>query len=226
MTDQRILLVEGESDKDFCQQLICTLKLDVTIEPETPRSLCQQAESDGIDVLRTIALPFALTRLSKKQITHLAVIVDADSSVHGYGFIKRRAQITALLEQRGYIIPTLQTPFNQGEIFSHTKVGIPSVGLWIMPTHNTDGMLEDLLLDNLSNSSQQSLLSKADAAISDLGDLRTFKDTHLSKARLSTLLAWQKKPGTSAGKAYQAGVFATDSTALTAFTLWLQAVFQ
>jgi hypothetical protein len=226
MTDQRILLVEGESDKDFCQQLICTLKLNVTIEPETPRNLCQHAESDGVDVLRTIALPFALTRLSKKQITHLAVIVDADSSVHGYGFLKRRAQITVLLEQHGYIIPTLQTPFSQGEIFPHTKAGIPSVGLWIMPTHSTDGMLEDLLLDNLGNPAQQSLLSKADAAISDLGDLRTFKDTHLSKARLSTLLAWQKKPGTSAGKAYQSGVFSADSTAITAFTLWLQKVFQ
>ncbi|SEA07687.1 hypothetical protein SAMN05660964_00845 [Thiothrix caldifontis] len=226
MTDQRILLVEGESDKDFCQQLICTLKLYVTIEPETPRSLCQQAESDGVDVLRTIALPLALTRLSKKQITHLAVIVDADSSVQGYGFIKRRAQITTLLEQYGYIITELQSSISQGEIFSHTKAGIPSVGLWIMPTHSIDGMLEDLLLDNLGNPTQQSLLSKADTAINELGDLRTFKDTHLSKARLSTLLAWQKKPGTSAGKAYQAGVFNTDSAALTAFTLWLQAVFQ
>ena len=72
----------------------------------------------------------------------------------------------------------------------------------------------------------KSLLSKADTAISELGDLRTFKDTHLSKARLSTLLAWQKKPGTSAGKAYQAGIFATDSAELTAFTRWLQATFQ
>ncbi len=228
MTDQRILLVEGESDKDFCQQLICTLKLDVTIEPETPRSLCQQAESDGVDVLRTIALPFALTRLSKKQITHLAVIVDADSSAQGYGFLKRRAQITALLEQHGYVIPALQNPLSQGEIFSHTKAGIPSVGLWIMPTHGTDGMLEDLLLDNLGNPAQQSLLNKADTAINELGDLRTFKETHLSKARLSTLLAWQRKPGMSAGKAYHAKVFDTnpDTSIIIHFTTWLTRVFQ
>lgn len=119
MTDQRILLVEGESDKDFCQQLICTLKLDVTIEPETPRSLCQQAESDGVDVLRTIALPFALTRLSKKQITHLAIIVDADSSIQGYGFIKRRSQITTLLAERGYIIQIRNATKSRRNILSH-----------------------------------------------------------------------------------------------------------
>lgn len=228
MTDQRILLVEGESDKDFCQQLICTLKLDVTIEPETPRSLCQQAESDGVDVLRTIALPLALTRLSKKQITHLAVIIDADSSVHRYGFIKRRAQITTLLEKHGYIITELQNSISQGEIFSHTKAGIPSVGLWIMPTHSMDGMLEDLLLDNLENPTQQSLLNKVDAAIRDLGDLQAFKETHLSKARLSTLLSWQKKPGMSAGKAYQAKVFDTNpkTSTIIPFTAWLTRVFQ
>ena len=95
-----------------------------------------------------------------------------------------------------------------------------------MPTHSDDGMLEDLLLGNLNNSTQQALLAKADNAINSLGELRSFKDTHLSKARLSTLLAWQKKPGTSAGKAYQADVFAKNSTALIAFTNWLTRVFQ
>lgn len=224
MTNQRILLVEGESDKAFCHQLICTLKLDVLIEPETPRNLCQ-AQSDGIDMLRKIALPFALGRLAKQQITHLGIIIDADSSAKGDGFTKRREQITHLLAQQGYNIPDSQNMPNQGEIFTHTSAGIPPVGLWIMPTHSNDGMLEDLLLGNC-NATQQLLLDKVDAAINDLGELRTFKDTHISKARLSTLLAWQKKPGTSAGKAYQAGAFNAKSPAINAFTFWLQQVFQ
>ncbi|MDQ5770288.1 DUF3226 domain-containing protein [Thiothrix subterranea] len=221
----RVLLVEGEGDKEFIQRLICTLKLDIKIMPETPRDICN-TQSDGIDVLRTRALPFVLDRIRTENITHLGIIIDADSSNDGYGFEKRRKQITDILIARGYKIPAFTANINQGEIFPTNKEDWSPIGLWIMPTHSTDGMLEDLLLDNLNNSSQQSLLSKADAVISDLGDLRTFKDTHLSKARLSTLLAWQKKPGTSAGKAYQAGVFAADSAALTAFTLWLQAVFQ
>ena len=225
MASQRILLVEGESDKDFCQQIICTLKLDIIIEPETPRILCQ-AQSDGVDVLRKVALPFALSRLAKQQISHLGIIIDADSAALGYGFAKRREQIITLLAQQDYIISDSQHIPGQGEIFIHSKTGIPPVGLWIMLTHSDDGMLEDLLLGNLNNSTQQALLAKADNAINSLGELRSFKDTHLSKARLSTLLAWQKKPGTSAGKAYQADVFAKNSTALIAFTNWLTRVFQ
>jgi hypothetical protein len=221
---QRIILVEGQDDRAFFRHFLCKLDLQVDIEPETPKNFCQ-TESDGVDVLRTQALPTAWERITAGDVTHLAIVIDADSQDQGYGFAKRREQITKVLSDYGYAIPSFSGTALTGEIFTHPEEFTP-IGLWIMPTHSTDGMLEDLLLNNLGNASQQSLLSKADTAINELGDLRTFKDTHLSKARLSTLLAWQKKPGTSAGKAYQAGVFATDSAALTAFTLWLQAVFQ
>jgi hypothetical protein len=223
--EQRILLVEGQDDREFFQKVICQLKLPVNIEPETPKDFCQ-TESDGVDVLRTRALPIALKRIQDEgKIIRLAVIADADALDQGYGFAKRREQITNVLRDYGYDIPPFSNTTLAGEIFTHPDEYTP-VGLWIMPTHSTDGMLEDLLLENLGNPAQQSLLDKADEAITGLGDLRTFKDTHISKARLSTLLAWQKKPGTSAGKAYQAGVFATDSAALTAFTQWLEAVFK
>lgn len=223
--EQRILLVEGQDDREFFQQLICQLKLPVNIEPETPKGFCQ-TESDGVDVLRTRALPIALKRIQDEgKITRLAVIADADSQEQGYGFAKRRAQITHVLRDYGYDIPSFSEASLTGEIFTHPDEYTP-VGLWIMPTHSDNGMLEDLLLGNLSNSTQKAMLDKADEAINNLGELRTFKDTYLSKARLSTLLAWQKKPGTSAGKAYQAGVFANDSAALSAFTHWLQQVFQ
>ncbi|MDD5394175.1 MAG: hypothetical protein PHE17_14275 [Thiothrix sp.] len=221
---QRILLVEGQDDRAFFQHFLCKLELQVDIEPETPQNFCQ-TESDGVDVLRTQALPTAWERITAGEVTHLAIIIDADSQKQGYGFAKRREQITNVLRDYGYNIPPFSDVTLTGEIFRHPEEFTP-IGLWIMPTHSTDGMLEDLLLENLGNPTQQSLLDKADEAITGLGDLRTFKDTHISKARLSTLLAWQKKPGTSAGKAYQAGVFATDSAALTAFTQWLEAVFK
>ncbi|UOG90735.1 MAG: hypothetical protein L3K52_11030 [Candidatus Thiothrix sulfatifontis] len=221
---QKILLIEGQDDRIFFQHFLCKLDIQVDIEPKTPKNFCQTT-SDGIDVLRTQALPTAWERITSGELTHLGIVVDADSQIQGYGFTKRRDQITNVLKEYGYDIPELSNIPLKGEIFTHPEEFTP-IGLWIMPTHSADGMLEDLLLDNLSDNIQQALLDKADETISELGDLRTFKDTHLSKARLSTLLAWQKKPGTSAGKAYQAGVFAADSAALTAFTLWLQAVFQ
>ncbi len=222
---QRILLVEGQDDRAFFQHFLCKLGLEVDIEPETPKNFCQ-TESDGVDVLRKMALPTAWHRITTGEITHLAIVIDADSQTLGYGFIKRREQITSTLSNYGYNIPEFSSINNPGEIFTHPD-GFTSIGLWIMPTHSTDGMLEDLLLNNLNpkDNNQQALLDSADKAINDLGDLRTFKETHLSKARLSTLLAWQKKPGTSSGKAYQAGVFDTESQAINLFILWLQKVF-
>lgn len=222
---QKILLVEGQDDRAFFQHFLCTLELQIDIEPETPKNFCQ-TESDGVDVLRKQALPTAWHRITTGEITHLAIVIDADSQALGYGFAKRREQITSLLRTYGYDITEFSSPHNQGEIFTHPD-GFTSIGLWVMPTHYDDGMLEDLLLNNLNtkDDKQRSLLDRADKTINALGDLRTFKDTHLSKARLATLLAWQKKPGTSSGKAYQAGIFDNNSVSLSAFTLWLQRVF-
>lgn len=222
---QKILLVEGQDDRAFFQHFLCTLNLHVDIEPETPKNFCQ-TESDGVDVLRKLALPTAWHRITTGEITHLAIVIDADSQTLGYGFTKRREQITSTLSNYGYNIPEFSSINNQGEIFTHPD-GFTSIGLWIMPSHSTDGMLEDLLLNNLNpkDNNQQALLDSADKAINDLGYLRTFKETHLSKARLATLLAWQNKPGTSSGKAYRSGVFDTQSQAITSFIIWLQTVF-
>lgn len=222
---QKILLVEGQDDRAFFQHFLCALNLHVDIEPETPKNFCQ-TESDGVDVLRKQALPTAWHRITTGEITHLAIVIDADSQTLGYGFAKRREQITSTLSKYGYEITELPSPNHQGEVFIHPE-GYTSIGLWIMPNHFDDGMLEDLLLSNLNpkNDKQQALLNRADKTINGLGDLRTFKETHLSKARLSTLLAWQKKPGMSSGKAYQADVFNTESQAITSFILWLQKVF-
>lgn len=69
MLQQRILLVEGQDDRELLQKMICTLDLrNIEILPKTPKDFCE-SESDGVDVLRTQALPFAFsnaTSLAKK----------------------------------------------------------------------------------------------------------------------------------------------------------------
>jgi len=86
---QRILLVEGQDDQDFLQTFLCRLNLAVDIEPKTPKNFCSTT-SDGVDVVRTQALPFAYERIKRGEITHLGIIVDADSAHYGYGFMMRQ----------------------------------------------------------------------------------------------------------------------------------------
>ena len=223
MNSQRILLVEGESDRDFCQELVCNLRLNVTINPKTPRDVCESVYSNGVDVLRTNALPKLLSRLATQQITHLGIIIDADTSAQGYGFNKRREQFTNLFVQHGYIIP--ETSCSIGELFLHSKQGIPPVGLRIMPNHQQDGMLEDLLINNLNGEQQKALLAKANKTIEELGNLCLFKNTQFTKAQLATILAWQRKPGLSISKAYKAGIFDLNGNDLIQLIRWLKVVF-
>ncbi len=220
---QRILLVEGRDDREFLQTFLCNLDLAVDIEPETPKNFCA-TESDGVDVVRTRALPFAYERIKRGEITHLGIIVDADSATYKYGFNVRRKQFTTVLKEYGYEIPPFSGNPEQGELFTHPEE-YAAIGLWIMPTHHQDGMLEDLLLGNLSKPHQSNLLEKVDEVIEHLDNLRYFKNKNLSKARLATLLAWQKKPGMATDKAYKAKVFDVNATAFSKLAEWLKTVF-
>ena len=67
---QRILLVEGQGDRNFLQAFLCHLDLAIDVEPKTPKDFCS-TESDGVDVVRTQALPFAYQRIKRGEITHL-----------------------------------------------------------------------------------------------------------------------------------------------------------
>ncbi|HPE59832.1 MAG TPA: hypothetical protein PLB10_05805 [Thiolinea sp.] len=226
MPGQHILLVEGQDDREFFQHLLCRLEFDIQVEPETPRNFCQTA-SDGVDVLRTRALPLALNRIRSGDIACLGIVIDADSQTLGYGFEKRRTQYLEPLAREGYNTENPATNTDTlGEIFSHPD-NLAPIGLWIMPDHRQDGALEDLLLHSITTAQQQALLNQADADLTLLKqhDLRLFKDKHLSKARLSTLLSWQEKPGISAGKAYRAGIFPVTTHELTSFHNWLTKLF-
>lgn len=224
LIQKRILLVEGQDDRVFFQEFLCQLKLEVAVEPETPRRFCA-TESDGVDVIRTQALPMAWNRIQTGDITHLGIVIDADSQDHNNGFSKRREQLTNILQNDyGYEVPSFSNNELEGEIFTHPEK-YTAIGLWIMPTHGKDGMFEDLLLENLANETQETLLERVDDSIDTLAENRLFKDTHLSKARLSTLLAWQKKPGLATDKAYKSGIFDREANALVSLTQWLNNVF-
>ena len=221
---QRILLLEGQDDRDFFQEFLCKLNLSVKVEPETPRNFCGTV-SDGVDVIRTQALPVAWNLIKKGNIRYLGIIVDADASVSGNGFFKRREQFTEKLREYGYEIPLYSTSNVKGEIFSHPEEYAP-IGLWIMPTHSKDGMLEDLILSNLANSIQKKLLKKTDKALNKLvGELRLFKKSHLSKTRLATLLAWQRNAGIAMNKAHTVPIFDDQSKNFIHLSTWLQQLF-
>jgi hypothetical protein len=194
ISKSHILLVEGRCDAGFLEALLKEFKLP-PIAVLTPTE-CGEHEDNIYAVSRR--LPQLLLELADNQIQKLGVLVDADYTNRNGGFAIRWKQLTAPLQREDYILPEKPpTEAYQGSVFQH-RYGQPPVGLWVMPNHQGDGMLEDFIQQAVASGTQQTLLAKATDCVDQLPkELRRFSDFHHSKATLHTWLAWQNPPGLS-----------------------------
>lgn len=231
MTSNAILLVEGESDQKFFATLLKSIALPVSVQPETPKSVSDNIFRNGINPLLTRFEKEVGRLLLGSSVQQLAIVIDADQQADGHGFNNRRKQITDVLEKacvtlslQSFNITSPPIDANQGELFTHPSGA--QVGLWIMPDHRSEGMLEDFLIHTIQEPTQQQLLQIAQKAVADLGTQRLFKPTHEMKANLSTWLAWQDPPGLSTAYAYHKALFNQQHSNIQALTHWLQQVFQ
>ncbi|OQX13995.1 MAG: hypothetical protein BWK73_10535 [Thiothrix lacustris] len=223
MKTKNILLVEGASDQKFFNQLLTGLHHQVEIEPKIPRDIDARIFRNGLQPLY-LQLKLQVDLLIRGQISTLGVIVDADHPTQELnGFNKRRDQLTSILRDKGFAITDMPNQEGNGEIFLHPSGA--KIGIWIMPNHFSDGMIEDLLIGTVKTD-QHDLLSHAKITIENLGELKTFAPHHDSKAHLSTWLAWQKEPGISPSYAYHQELFDKDHPNFIALSAWLTRVFQ
>ncbi len=223
MQAKNILLVEGASDQKFFNQLLGDFSNQVEIEPKIPRDVDAKIYRNGLQPLYK-QLKLQVDLLIRGQVSKLGVIVDADHVTHAQnGFGNRRSQLTSILQDKGFIISDTPEQENIGEVFKHPSGA--EIGIWIMPNHFSDGMIEDLFISTIF-SNQHTLLNHAKDTISNLGELKTFAKHHEAKAHLSTWLAWQKEPGISPSYAYYQGLFEKDHPNFLALTTWLTRVFQ
>jgi len=102
--------------------------------------------------------------------------------------------------------------------------GLPPVGLWLMPDHKNDGMLEDLIKQTVCEGEQQSLLQTATVCLNRL-PITLFKPHHHTKATLYTWLAWQKRPGQALVSTVNADLIDRQSQEIQSFLKWLRKVF-
>ncbi|MBJ6610460.1 MAG: hypothetical protein JG718_08900 [Candidatus Thiothrix moscowensis] len=226
-----LILVEGADDKWFFTVLLEKIQLTANIYP--PAESDCGIEGNGIDNLLD-SIPVLLKQLSTKQLDRLAIIIDADTSTNNFGFEARRNQIKSIIEPFGYHIPEQKPEQYQGELFSHSR-GFAPVGLWIMPNHCSDGMLEDFILPCIEHLGRKEVLDIVGDSLADIKSRETltairFSDAHESKVRLSTWLDWQKKPNNcrqlSPACALKEGWLKPEHANIKALTHWLQQVFQ
>ena len=222
----KVLLVEGADDRDFFQAVLAYSKLqDVNIEPKTPRQVNVSIGGDGVGNLLK-ALPLQLGKLKEADgIERLGIVIDADHATNdpscNFGFSIRRKQVAEILASQGWV-PT-PTHATKGEFFRHPD-GLPNVGLWVMPDHGADGMLEDFVAP-LITPDQQRLFQHAQATVGSLPVTLFNPKLHTAKAQIATWRAWQKIPGGSLGKALQNKALDLTLSPASEFIRWLKTTF-
>lgn len=215
---QNILIVEGEADRGFFEALCNTLQLGVSVKVAPPKQL--GGTHNTKEGVFNILLDTYLQQLNDGTVPRLAIIVDADAAEHGQGFARTLRRVEKIVSEYGFSAPTAATA--GGCLFQHSD-GLNPFGLWIMPNHADDGMLEHWLSECVSQE-QIALFHHAQACVDAL-PTRLFKPLRRTKADIATWLAWQEKPGEGLYHCVEAGLLDETAQQYQALVSWLRAVF-
>ena len=217
---QYALLVEGNDDQDFFKAY-CELIGIANVMVIPPKTLDTSTGDGWTNLIRN--LPILLSQIKDGNVDKLGIILDSDYPPNNNGGFDKKFHLVAdKLTTFGYIIQD-KPRHKLGEIFTHPD-GLPSVGLWIMPDHQSNGMLEGFVENMVSDAAQISLLKHAEKSIDNLPTKLFDKALHLTKAKIFTWRAWQKRPGIPLNKALQDGIL--DRSKSVNFENWLKQVFK
>ena len=186
MASESLLLVEGESDKSFFEELKKHINLPFEIQIAPPKDVGGDKNTkQGV----YNHLPKVLKQLADAKLKYLAVVVDADDTNVNPpdGYENTLKKVTAIINayDSSYVYESDTLSFKHSD-------GLADIGLWIMPNNQDKGMLEDLIKTCI-HADEQDLLNHAVNTVSTVPN-KKFKPHHYSKAEIATWLAWQKKP--------------------------------
>ena len=99
----------------------------------------------------------------------------------------------------------------------------PSIGIWLMPDNDQNGMLEDFCHSLIEPKSLEVAAQSVEQAKTHKAT--TFKDAHHSKAIIHTYLAWQDEPGLPLGAAITAKALDGDKPLAKTFVDFLNRLF-
>ena len=212
----RVLLVEGESDRSFFEEICKTLGLHTSVTVAPPKDV-GGSHNTKEGVLNHF--PILLNQLGDAQITRLAIIVDADSEDNGGGYQRAIDKVAEKVEPYGFTM--ISDPVG-GVLFQHDD-GLADFGLWVMPNNCDEGMLEDWI-KHCIHPDENNLFAHAETVVDTLPQTK-FNPIHISKAEVATWLAWQKKPGHGLYHAVEENLIDTNSALFKELCVWLTHIY-
>lgn len=198
----QILLVEGKDDLFVFSNLF---------EKHRVKQSFKIIDKDGIEQL-FLSIPIHV----KADNSTIGIVVDADSDISS-----RWDSLKSILSNLGYKVPN--SPAINGTIISNNS--LPSIGIWIMPDNDENGMLEDFVKELVP--ANDKLMPIVESTLIDIEtkSLNNYKLIHKSKAKIHTWLAWQESPGTPMGLAINKTYLETTSKKCTTFITWINKLY-
>lgn len=173
-----LLIVEGKNDFHVMLALRDKLQMKTAYEVE-------QKENDD-QLLKSI--PVELNVSGRKN---LGIILDADPDSN------RWAQLKGILSKREYNMPSEAD--TSGSVLPSPELGLPKVGIWLMPDNQNHGMLEDFMRLLIPDHDECLIFAKETLQTLESRKIQRYKEVHRSKALIHTWIAWQDKPGSTLG---------------------------
>jgi hypothetical protein len=159
---------------------------------------------------------------SKDRPTALGIVLDCDPDENGSGQSpqNRWAQVENRLKDLGYEVPKRPDP--AGTVIPGPE-GYPTVGVWLMPDNQTEGMFEDFLLRLVPPGAGE--FARETALLARHRSFGNFTDVQISKAVVHTYLAWQDAPGKPFGIAIRSNMFNVENPFAAPFVDWLKKLY-
>jgi hypothetical protein len=198
----QILLVEGKDDLFVFSNLF---------EKHQVKQSFKIIDKDGIEQLF-----LSISIHVKADNSTIGIVIDADSDISS-----RWDSLKSILSNLGYKVPN--SPAINGTIISSNS--LPSIGIWIMPDNDENGMLEDFVKELVPTNDKLMPIVESTLIDIETKSLNNYKLIHKSKAKIHTWLAWQESPGTPMGLAINKTYLETTSKMCTTFITWINKLY-
>jgi hypothetical protein len=197
------LLVEGNDDQHVIWALCEHFKINETFDI---------IDAEGIDKL-LVQIPI---RFKQTDIDTIGIIIDADTDLKS-----RWNNLKQIFSDQGIPLP-VELPA-EGLIVKES--GSITIGIWIMPNNNVNGMLEDFIAFLVPNDDKLLPIIKDNLNIIESKQLNQYKPIHKSKAVIHSWLAIQEDPGTPMGLGITKRYLTTEEEVCLNLVNWLNRLF-
>lgn len=212
------LYVEGPNDLHVVANLLKRHGLEQDARGSFPgRPVIEWAKTEtGTDggVTQLIRMIPTIVKVAEGPV---GFILDADPSV---GLASRWQAVRHRLAEAGVEAPP--SPLAEGFV-GYSQASEISVGAWLMPDNQRDGVLESFLLELIDEGDALIKLAQSSTAAAANIDCR-FRKPDILKAELHTWLAWQATPGVPYGTGIGSHYFRVDSPSARAFVAWVRSL--